>query len=67
MLVIFIAAYIGGTGLSSTAGAVLPVIYSFTSGVSPMIIGVYALVGPWDFSRRWENWGLYLAFYSAVL
>ncbi|HHY14287.1 MAG TPA: stage II sporulation protein E [Thermoanaerobacterales bacterium] len=45
MLVIFIAAYIGGTGLSSTAGAVLPIIYSFTSGVSPMVIGVYAFGG----------------------
>ncbi len=45
ILIIFIAAYIGGTGLSSTTGAVLPIIYSFTSGTSPIIIGVYVFGG----------------------
>lgn len=45
ILIIFIAAYIGGTGLSSTTSAVLPIIYSFTSGTSPIIIGVYVFGG----------------------
>lgn len=45
ILVIFLAGYIGGVGLSSTSSIIFPLIYTITSKTSPVIIGVYAFGG----------------------